>query len=279
MVTVKAPQKSQAKSSSSRTSTTSTTASQASAKQKNWSKVRKSVCKLCEQSTHDYETVLLPKKVFLTWLRSEWSVKANAYVPIGHECYPCYDTRRRYFEENHNDFLALMQQSPELSEKFKEYRRGKLLKLKDFQKETRMSAQAFVTRQKRKYVDCYKQGLFYKFKDMCKKLGLDDKLPRDKLKKAIEAKHSPGQVTFGKNEAGTYGVTVWNDGPMIVRQGVATEKVGGKKTKYAESDEDLAEADLESVSNGGHDDEAAQDQDARGLGGGELNHIAPRRFV
>ena len=99
-------------------------------------------CVSCKQSTSDWERDLAPKQVFLKW--KEERVKAGVVQFIGNECWYCYDTRRRFFEENILTLNELRATNDELDGNFDKYRRSKVRGTGEFVKEERVSAKSFV---------------------------------------------------------------------------------------------------------------------------------------
>ena len=107
-------------------------------------KVRAKMCDLCGQNTHDSERDVKKKSVKLKWVNLDFSVKCQAWVPSGRECYYCADTRKKFWTEDCATFTALMQSNTELEEKFLDRRRARVQGSAEFNKEQREPAKNYV---------------------------------------------------------------------------------------------------------------------------------------
>ena len=57
------------------------------------------LCKSCDQTTHDDEKMLLPRRRKLKWIKY-WFTAKGEFKLSGDECYPCLAVRRRFFTES-----------------------------------------------------------------------------------------------------------------------------------------------------------------------------------
>ena len=55
-------------------------------------------CLSCEQNTHNYDRDKFPAEEHLHWRSVNFSKRLNMHRASGDECYVCYDTRRRFFD-------------------------------------------------------------------------------------------------------------------------------------------------------------------------------------
>ena len=128
-----------------------------------WMKVLAKYCGACKQSTHDFEKDLLPKKILLKWLHSDWSAKQNTMVPSGRFCHWCIDTRRRFFSDEWDNLLMIKDKQPEVESKFSEFRKDRVTGAGEFADQEKTSTTYYLTEKETDFEEGFVTATFTEF--------------------------------------------------------------------------------------------------------------------
>ena len=141
---------------------------------------------------------------FVFHSKVQWSEKKQAMLPIGNECYYCFDTRRRYFTESFSELQMIRSANPELDKQFMEKRQDKVQGTCLFTDAERVSAKYAVTTKETQFDEAFEEGSFSELFSFARMKHIQSKRDVASVEAAI-CRAYPA-ATFGKGKNGEYGV-------------------------------------------------------------------------
>jgi len=102
------------------------------------------------------------------WHRADRSRTSGEVYLTGDECYHCWDTRRRYFEDDRDTLNTKRKDNSSLDARYNCLRKDRVLKLGEHKHEEKKAADAWVAEIEAEFCEAFEEGAFYTLLRFCK---------------------------------------------------------------------------------------------------------------
>ena len=127
-------------------------------------------CTSCGQTSHGWERAYSGRKfVAVKWHKTQpCAAQKGKQMPIGRECYYCFDTRRRFYLDKNGEDIMPQKDLDELvngdnvkaAEEHEAFRTDKVLGLGEYKHKERVTAQHYVLKTQKQFGSFYEEGSF-----------------------------------------------------------------------------------------------------------------------
>ncbi|CAK0859688.1 unnamed protein product [Prorocentrum cordatum] len=125
------------------------------------------LCGSCEQMAGEIDKHG-DGEIRVKWHRAERSRTSGEVYLTGDECYHCWDTRRRYFEDDVKTLNKKRQDNSSLDARYSCSRKDRVLKLGEYKHEEKKTADAWITEIEAEFCEAFEEGAFYTLQRFCK---------------------------------------------------------------------------------------------------------------